>query len=192
MAVPLNLWVQPPVPSAYVPPLDDDYKPLTMRCLGGVAIGDGSQGRETQIWTVSYVDPVITITPTTTGSAITLNVAGIKTICLAFDSNMQPSLSYMKADGGYLYFFSSLTNTFVTNYYPTITSCRICVDKSTAFFNAFSDVIFGYISDTLHYRIQRDRYNIEYTPGGPTAINTLVRWGPSEQNRLQAMTSVVL
>jgi len=184
--VPLNTFTPSAVVSAYLPPLTDDYDPLTMRAPGGVAIGDGSQGRETQFWTVSYdaATDVISVTPASTGSPFTLTVADVLSVCLAFDNNMAVALAYMKADGAYLYFFNGLHNAYETLQVPGATSCRVCVDKTTSFYNAGSDVIFAYtLGGTVSYRQQRDRYAIAYDVGPASGV--LTRVGPSAGNRLQ-------
>ncbi len=189
MSVPLHTFTVVPVTAAFLPPLDEPYDPLYMRATGGIAIGDGSQGREVQFWTVVYGSGgVISVQAELSGTpGYELAVDGVLSVCLAFDSNMAVALSYMKADGGYLYFYNGLINDYQTNYYPEATSCRVVVDKTTEFFNAQSDVIFAYTdtSDELHYRQQRDRYTIEYDVPGGSAGWELIRLGPSFDNRLQ-------
>ena len=188
MSVPLDTFTPEPVTAAFLPPLDESYTPLSMRATGGIAIGDGSQGREVQFWTVSYgSDDVISVQPEMSGIAgFELVVEGMLSVCLAFDSNRAVALSNLTADGGYQYFFNGLVDDYQTNYYPNITSCRVAVDKTTEFFNAQSDVIFAYTdtSDEVHYRQQRDRYEIEYDVGSSAGWE-LIRLGPSNDNRLQ-------
>ena len=184
--IPNNAFTPVPIIAAFLPPLTDDYDPLLMRATGGIALGDGSQGREVQFWTCSYDDVNINVEAEFSGVAgFSLPVDGVLSCCLAFDSNMAVAICYTKDDGGYLYYFNSLSSMFETLYFPAITSCRVGVDKTTPFFNAQSDVIFGYVDTTaaLHWRQQRDRYATEYDVGPVT--KPLVRLGPSEDNRLQ-------
>ena len=179
--------------SAFLPPIDDPVlKPLLMRATGGVAIGDGSQGREVQFWTISYDGSTILVVPQNASPSFSLAIDGVLSVCLAFDSNMAVAIAYMKADGGYLYYFNGLHNQYETIYVPEATSCRVAVDKTTAFFNAQSDVIFMYTntSNGVRYRIQRERYLTEHIAPGNSAGSTLVRLGPSEDNRLQFQLTV--
>lgn len=192
MAVPgPNQWTDPAIEAAFLPPIDDSpYDPLEMRATGGIAINDGSLGREVQFWTVSYDGVNINVTAALSGiSGYTLPVADVLSVCLAFDSNMAVAIAYQKADGSYLYFYNGVHNAYETIFVADTSSCRVVVDKTTRFFEAQSDVIFIYVDSTnaLKYRIQRDRYAIVYSaPGVPETDQVLVRFGPNSNNRLQA------
>ena len=192
MAVPgPNQWTNPPVPVGFVAPFTDAYNPLTMRCPGGVALNDGSQGREVQIWTINYDGSAMNVLDGSMILRFQLAVDGVLSCCLAFDSNMAVAIAYMKADGGYLYYFDSQTNSYQTKYFSDITSCRVTVDKTTRFFEGQSDVVWGYVRGlVVYYRIQRDRYNVEYlAPLNGVVLslaNPLIRFAPALDNRLQA------
>ena len=103
MSVPLDTFTPEPVTAAFLPPLDESYTPLSMRATGGIAIGDGSQGREVQFWTVSYgSDDVISVQPEMSGIAgFELVVEGVLSVGGGCDSNMAVALSYVRAAGGY-------------------------------------------------------------------------------------------
>ena len=167
-----------------MPPLDDPYSSLTMRVLGGVAIGDGSQGREVQTWSVDYVAGQIRLLDSSSTVRFTLTVVSVLTVCIAFDTNMSPCIGYTKSDGSYVYFYNSLSAAYETLFVSGAGSCRVCVDKSARFFEAASDVIFAYtLTGQLYYRQQRDRFAVQYLIG--PASGTLVRVGPNLDNRLQ-------
>lgn len=186
--IPINgAFTVVPVTSDFLPPLDESYTPLLMRAPGGIAINNGSQGREVQFWTVSYDGAHINVDAEMSGSgSYVLPVAGVLACCLAFDSNMAVAIGYMTASGGHLYYFDSLTGSYQTLDFPRALSCRVAVDKTNAFYSAKSDVIFAYVrdDDTVQYRQQRDRYAIDY-PVGVANGETLIRVGPSVDNRLQ-------
>jgi hypothetical protein len=192
MAVPQNTWTPTPVVSDFLPPIDDPfYDPLFMRATGGVAIGDGSQGREVQFWSI-YLSSgnVISIQAENSGTPgyeLAITDADVLSVCLAFDSNMAVAIAYQTALGSHLYFFNGVHNAYETITISDGASCRIAVDKTTQFFNAQSDVIFIYAntSNEINYRIQRDRYTIDYPIAGGSAGQTLVRFGPALDNRLQ-------
>ena len=183
------------VPSAFLAPIDDAYDPLLMRAIGGIALGDGSQGREVQFWTCSYDGANVNVDGELSGSgSFALPIANVLSCCLAFDSNMAVAICYTKTDGGYLYYFNAFSSQFETLYFASILSCRVAVDKTTQFFNAQSDVIFAYVADdgVVRWRQQRDRYLVEYTVGPAAPGKTLVRLGPSEDNRLQLQLLAVI
>ncbi len=192
MSVPLDTWTTTPVVSAFLPPIDDPfYDPLFMRATGGTAIGDGAAGREVQFWSIFLSSGnVITVQAANSGIAgyeLPITSADVLSVCLAFDSNMAVAIAYQTVNGSYLYFYNGVHNAYETIHIAEGTSCRVAVDKTTAFFNAQSDVIFVYTNtdNEINYRIQRDRYLIEYPVPGGSAGNTLVRFGPSVDNRLQ-------
>lgn len=182
--IPSNAFTATAQVDAFVPPVDDIYNPTTVRASGGIAIGDGSRGREVQFWTADYVAGAIVVTPALGGTGFTLTVAGVLTLSLAFDNAMRVVLGYMKDDGAYLYYYNSLTPAFETLYYATATSCRVCVDDTAEFYNSASDVIFAYVAGgNLCWRQQRDRYAVERVIG--PATGKLVRVGLNRGNRLQ-------
>lgn len=182
--IPLGLFTPVPISAAFLPPLDDAYDPLQMRAPGGVAIGSGSQGREVQPWTVKYAGGLITVIPTIPGVGLTLPVSGVLAVSLAFDANMAVAIGYSKADGCYLYFYNGSSNAYETLFVPGATSCRVCVDKTSGFYQGQSDVMFGYLQGgALYYRQQRDRYVTPYYVG--PAAGTLTGAGPTVSNRLQ-------
>lgn len=190
MAIPSNQFTSPPVVSDFLPPFTDPYAPLSMRAPGGIAINDGSQGREIQYWTISYDGTNILVSDAAAVVRFSLAVAGVLNVSLAFDSNMAVAIGYMTSSGGHLYYYNSLINAYETLNFPSITSCRVCVDKTSGFFDAQSDVVFAYVTGgvSVHYRYQRDRYAVEYddVEVAPLSIhNPLIRFGPSEKNRLQ-------
>jgi hypothetical protein len=183
--IPNNLILPTPQKTEFRPPYDDDYAPLTQRVLGGTAIGNGANGREVQRWDVFYEGGVIKVAPEAGAVEFTLTVAGVLTVSLAFDSNMQVTLGYTKADGSYLYFFNSLTSSFQTDFYPGSTSCRVVTDDPRNVTSDASDVIFTYELDgNVYYRIQRERY-VTARLVGPSQGLTILRFAPNAVNRLQ-------
>lgn len=184
--IPLGLFTDPAVPAAFLPPGDDDYDPLHMRCTGGIALNDGHLGRQVQNWSVTWADGTATVAPETEGTGTTVALDGVLAISLAFDSNMAYALAYQKADGARLLFFNGLHNAYETLFVAGALSCRCCVDDAAAFYSGRSDVMFGYVlAGNLCYRQQRDRFAIEYAAGALAKPGTLVGLGPSVSNRLQ-------
>lgn len=184
MAIPAGGFTAQPFTSPFIAPFDDAYLPLRMRVPGGIAIGDGSQGRDVQFWTVSYAPDMISIANAAGVVGFTLPVVGALSVSAAFDANMSPNIAYMKAGGAYLYFYDSLAGAYSTLLIAAANDCRVCVDKTTQFFEAASDVIFAYLKDgNVYFRVQRERFAVEHLIG--PAVGTLVRVGPNQDNRLQ-------
>jgi hypothetical protein len=179
--IPNNAFTTQPIVSAFLPPKDEPYQPLTSKSRGGVALNDASQGRDYQNWVVSYDGANILVAPQGGSTAFTLTVAGVLSVSLAFDNNMNPVIAWMDAVGAKLYWFNNVT--FVTTPFAA-TSCRVTIDDVRDFYNADSDVIFAYTNaGTLYWRQQRDQYAIQRTVGTTTGL--LQKVGLNQLNRLQ-------
>jgi hypothetical protein len=183
--IPLNTFTPTPVISNFQAPYDLPYQPLVQHVLGGVAIGDPSQGRQLKIWTVEYNGVSITVKPIDGPIAFTLVAANVETVSLAFDNNMGLVIVWKLTTGGAnLYYYDTLTSQYITRNFPGVTSCRVVVDDARDFYTAQSDVIFAYtLNDNLYWRQQRDRYDDEYLIG--PSVKRLRKVAPNIGNRLQ-------
>jgi hypothetical protein len=179
--IPNNAFTTTPIVSAFLPPKDEPYQPLTSKSRGGVALNDASLGRDYQNWVVSYDGSDILVAPQGGSTAFTLTVAGVLSVSLAFDNNMNVILAWMDSVGAKLYWFDNVS--YVTTAFAA-TSCRVTIDDVRDFYNANSDVIFAYTNaGTLYWRQQRDLYAIERTVGPTTGL--LQKVGLNQLNRLQ-------
>lgn len=179
--IPNNAFTTTPIVSAFLPPKDEPYQPLTSKSRGGVALNDASLGRDYQNWVVSYDGSDILVAPQGGSTAFTLTVAGVLSVSLAFDNNMNVILAWMDSVGAKLYWFNNTS--YVTTAFAA-TSCRVTIDDVRDFYNANSDVIFAYTNaGTLYWRQQRDLYAIERTVGSTTGL--LQKVGLNQLNRLQ-------
>jgi len=183
--IPANTFTPTPVVSNFQSPYDQPYNPLLQNVLGGVAIGNPSQGRQLKIWTVAYNGVSITVKPIDGPIAFTLLAADVQTVSLAFDNNMGLVIAWKLLTGGAnLYYYDTLTSQYIIRFFPGITSCRVCVDDARDFYTTQSDVIFSYtLNNNLYWRQQRDRYDDEYLIG-PTE-KRLRKAAPNIGNRLQ-------
>jgi hypothetical protein len=127
---------------------------------------------------------LIQVQPSDGSVVFTMTASEVLTISLAFDANMAPVIAWTTPTDANLYYYDTLTSTYITRVFSGITSCRVCVDDPLKFYTSQSDVIFGYtINGNLCYRQQRDRYNIEYIIQPITG--SLTKLAPSSVNRLQ-------
>jgi len=181
--IPNNAFTTQPIVTAFLPPKDEPYVPLTSKSRGGIALNDASQGRDYQNWVVSYDGANILVAPQGGATVFTLAVAGVRTVSLAFDNNMNVILAWMDSVGAKLYWFNNVS--YVTTAFPA-TSCRVIIDDVSPWYNANSDVIFAYTNNNiLYWRQQRDLYAIERTVGPTNANAILTKVGLNVGNRLQ-------
>lgn len=182
--LPLDSVTLAPVPTAFLPPMDTPYNPLVSKTRGGVALNDGSQGREIQTWTAVLTGGSVAVTDQAGVLRFTLSTPGALTVGLAFDSNMAPVIAYQTATGSRLYYFNSLTAAYDTFVLPTADSCRASIDDTRLSYVPFSDVIWSYTrAGNLYYRQQRDRYLTERLVG--PAVGTLTKAYKNLGNRFQ-------
>ena len=183
--IPLNTFTPTPIISNFQAPYDLPYNPLSQDVLGGIAIGNPSQGRQYKIWTVSYNGAAIDVKPVDGPIAFSLLAANVETVSLAFDNNMGLVIAWKLTTGGAnLYYFDTLTSQYITRFFAGVLSCRVVVDDARDFYTASSDVIFGYtLGGNLYWRQQRDRYDNQYLVGPTTKF--LRKMAPNVGNRLQ-------
>jgi hypothetical protein len=173
-------------PDSIVHPWVIDYE------NGGVALNDGSLGLTHSQW-VLYTNQneiyVKKITDTDGILVLTTTTAPTE-ISFSFDSNMQIVIGYVENFVTKLYWFDTVSNSFITSTFPGIKSPRLCMDDKRPRETYSRDILFFYIKEgtpnKLCYRQQRDRYTIErelmeISP----LINYIGRVGMATTNRIQ-------
>lgn len=182
--IPSNAFTVAPVFSAFSPPYDRTFHSWSQTVLGGIAIGNGSTGRQVQNWTMAYDGVTIRIGPEGSAATFSYAVSAASNVSLAFDANMAVVLCWMTGTGANLYYYDTVSLAYAYRSFAGYTSCRVAVDDARLVATANSDVIFAYTrAGMLYYRQQRDRYNTEYTIG--TTTKKLKQMAPNIGNRLQ-------
>jgi hypothetical protein len=159
--------------SQFLPP--DNLPPSDMVDYeeGGVALSDGSQGLQVQVWTLQGIptgglsDPVdVVISAPNTEATTLFSRVGISKVALAFDQNMHPFVAFVQNGQATFWWFDTTVLQFVFTDLPTgSTDTCCCIDdrRSLQTLTGFNDIILAYIrDDNLYYRQQRDRYTTEY------------------------------
>lgn len=190
MAIPGNIIISPAIPAAFLAPDAVDVSLVESLELGGVALNDGSQGRQVQNWRayIAAAGTQIRVQPQVSGTPDTLlyTGAGITAVSLAFDSNMQPTVAFIEGGTVKLRWFDAVSSSFVVTSFPGATQAKVSSDDKRRSQDGASDVIFAYVSaGTLYWRQQRDRYLIERTVGAVGAGFRLVTIGMNAIGRVQ-------
>lgn len=191
MTLPNQVLSTTPVPSFFLPPRNfTRFSAIAGRQdvhMGGIAIGDASQGLLYQLWT-AFLDGNgnILLSAPNTPPFVFLVVPDAVWVALAFDQNARPFIAYANNIGQCsFHWFNTLVNQFVTTPIGrSVFRPFACVDDQQPSLIAISDIILAYVSaGVLYFRAQRDRYLIEYTLGAAPA--TLVQIGMSHVTRFQ-------
>lgn len=172
--------------SPYVTGITQSYDSRTQYAYGGIALNDPSQGRRYQIWKIFYDSNTSTIYlgPSGQEPVFSLVVAGVISVGVTFDGNMQPAICYTTSTGASIYFYNSLISGYDTLTITGATSARIVIDDVRNVNSSNSDIIFAYTRDNgLYWRQQRDRYATEYFAAATT--KKLIRVDMNTKYRLQ-------
>ena len=189
MALPGNVVSSPALQTVFLAPDSSDSARLESLEQGGIALNDGSQGRQVQTWRawVNLAGTEIRTSPLSgTPETRLLTRTDITAVSLAFDSNMQPTITYTEAGVVKLRWFDAVSGDFVITTLTGATMSKVATDDKRESQEGASDVIVAYIrADVLYWRMQRDRYLVEYTAGALPAGYRLVTIGMNAINRFQ-------
>jgi len=168
--IPGNSLTLTPQYSIYLIP-DGISTPLTQSYeLGGVALYDPSQGMQVQTWMIEIIPNGIngdaTISSPTQPPLVLFSLPNFTEISLAFDENMHPLVTYVsQGNAGFYWYDATLPGYRYTALPVGATHPQATLDdkRPTELLLGKSDIIVGYIySNDLKFRMQRDRYLIEY------------------------------
>ncbi len=179
-----------PKVSDFLPNNNLAHTPLTQIVRGGVDLGSSIYGRDYQNWVVFYENSTIKVKKETGAVEFSLEVANVKYLSMAFDTAMRITLAWIVDADAYLYYYDTISLSYITVKHPNVTSSRLSLDKADDWFEAASDVIFLYIrNNVLYYRQQRERYEVERAIG--PAIGIITNAGLNIENRFQIKVSEI-
>lgn len=176
-----------PVSAPFLYPDNQEYNPLLDYEMGGIALSDPSQGLNVVPWKVWAESGNIYIDKVEGGAQEVLLAAEPTQLSFTFDQNMYPVLAYVVGTSAFLRWYNPLTASMVITEYPEATNLKLTLDDKRAPFLHMSDVIFVYAyRNSLYYRIQRDRYLIEYEVGPIPANQPIIyNFGKTRGNRVE-------
>ena len=157
--------------------------------LGGVAIGDPTQGLQVRPWEFYMVGDAVRVRPYPNGPATTLlSEPGIEQISGTFDQNMQPAVAYVANSVTKLRWFDSAAGQRVTTVFAGARSPALTLDDKRAVLRNSSDMLLFYLSASgeLRMRAQRDRFGVEYAiSGAPQGTSSIDAVGMARNGRLR-------
>lgn len=183
--LPNNSWSSSPQPSEFLAPQDvDRTDPLMAQDVGPIAVNDVTQGLRARLWTA-----------TSDGSAVTLEGYGelfsdtaITQISLTFDQAGKPFVAYAAGGMVKIWWFDPIAAANVITEIAIGDQPFAHLDERRPELVGISDVLILYrTGGSLRYRQQRDRFLTDReTPISDAAQLSLVQWGMSAGNRMQA------
>lgn len=168
---PLVSLIHPPILTDYIPPDDLDFTDLECWQRGGIALSDGNSGLEYQVWHLSVLGtgPTTEVWLDAPNTPPTLMFAqpGITWARFSFDQNMHPVIAFMADTGiGFWWWDPTINTTRFTYLASTVIKPCVTMDDKRALQTKAgnNDVVICYIdSGSIKFRLERDRYNVEYT-----------------------------
>jgi hypothetical protein len=138
--------------------------------MGGVAIGDPSSGLQFQKWRARIEGNHVLLGSEKTGPLYrdeysVLEMRAINEVTLAFDNNMNPAICVKKIDEPviFLQYYDTLTNQYQIMQINEVIEPFLRLDDNRAGAYGRNDIILMYNRNNyIMYRLQRDRYTIEY------------------------------
>ncbi len=187
--MPDNVLSTTPVPAPLLQP--DSWSKSTYLDFekGGIAISDPSQGLDSYTWKVWIDNGNVfcnRIDLDDDEAHYLFFVEDARNLGLAFDQNMNVAISYQLGPVCYLYWYDSTVSNYVTTKFPGCRSPGITLDDKRNGQSSNSDILLFYIKlDKLYFRMQRDRYLIEYHLYDLPTDYELTRVGMGTNNRIQ-------
>lgn len=182
--LPLNQLTSSPVRADFLYPYGE-YLPLSDKTYGGVALNDASRGRQVQLWAAYYDGASVVVGPSGGPPQQSVPIPGVTSCSLGFDANMNTVIGWMDGSGAHVRYFNSSTLGYSVLDVPGASSCKVRTDDTRAFNSTASDVIFAYtLNGYLNFRMERDRYAVEYRVGAVGAAR-LRLMGMSRGQRFQ-------
>lgn len=167
-----------------------DKVPAIDYCKAGLDINDASKGLNYQLWRCRlYGNADIKISKQSDNYAsetLITNIPNSTQVSLAFDSNMTPAVCTIASSNLKLYWYDSTIPGYTT---LTIAArdAMIRIDDVRDFASNYRDIILAYIrpDNMLCYRLQRDRFTIEYALQQWHPWQKIYQCGMTDQNRFQ-------
>lgn len=175
-------------------PRDFAYEPVQRTSLlvdyemGGVALNDPSQGMLVRLWTaeVRFGSRIYILAEGVEESLQYIATAIITEINFTFDQNMRPFIAMVEGGVAKFLWFDPVESQQVKTELPAFSRDPRCsLDDKRSFALSTSDIILAYVrNNNLYFRLQRDRYLVEYLLK-EGVIGSLLFIGMNEGQRFQ-------
>jgi len=160
---------------------------------GGIALNDASEGLQYQMWHGFLDGDDICVEAPNTAKTVVYTGADITEISFTFDQLMRINIAFVQEGVAKLYWYdSTIADYTVTSFERGARLPRVFLDDKRDSQTEVSDILLVYIADySLFYRLQRDRYEIEYELAIISEANliTSLRVGMGKNLRIQFILS---
>lgn len=153
-----------PLQSPFLSPDDRKTTVLSDYERGGVGMNDASQGLTARNWRCWLDGFYVRAQAEGDPNVYTLFAEDqINELAFCFDQNMRWAVAYTLPDVMKLRWYDTMTGDYTVSIFPLGRNPKLAMDDKRAMHMDTNDIIFAYIRDsTVYYRVQRDRFEIEY------------------------------
>lgn len=155
---------------------------------GGIGLNDPSKGLNYQIWNCKIKEKEeIIISAENTEDIIVYQGSNITECSLTFDQNMRPAVAFVEQDVAKLRWYDSQASSqVVTTLGSDIITPRVSMDDKRYRQSTVNDIILAYLrSGNLYFRLQRDRFGVEYLLQPNVQSPGIIKIGMNRVNRFQ-------
>ena len=165
---------------ALLPPRTWNKDPLV-----GSAVTIAQNVDDATIITTATWDPHTTLI-TCDNNPYSVAVVDCTAVDIAYDQINRLNAMWVQDDNVFLYWYDALTASFVTSNFGEVTQAFLLMDDVRHYQQAHSTLMLVYSrAGTIYYRLQSDRFSIEYTVGTMQANGVIRNIGMNVYYRLQ-------
>ena len=175
-----------PVPAAILGGRARNISPALDYEDGPIAISDTSEGLFYQTWTGWIGEGGVYLEAPSVEAFLAYSASGVHEMSFTFDQNGRYAIALMQNNQCRIYWWDPVEGGYYNTYIgPGIVSPKIILDDKRSNQHPVSDMVMGYIrQNNLCYRLQRDRFTVEYVLAAELApVNTPVRLNKIGKNR---------
>ena len=184
--LPNNQWSSQAVVDDLLNPRDKKkINATTSSDNGPIALNNTSSGLMAKIWTASY-NNITGLIKLQDGTSLFTDV-NLKELSLTFNQNGDPFIAFRSGTRIKIWWFDPLLSNYTVKDITSGDQPFCYLDEHRPEFSSISDVFIIYHRDgEIFYRLQRDRFDVEYSTGiiGGTDI-VIECFGMTKNNRLQ-------
>ena len=165
---------------ALLPPRTWNKEPLVGSAITVAQNVDDATTITTATW-----DPHTTLI-TCDNNAYSVAVVDCTALDIAYDQINRLNAMWIQGDTLYLYWYDALIASFVTSNFGEVTQAFLLMDDVRHYQQAHSTLMLVYSrAGTIYYRLQADRFSVEYTVGTMQANGVIRNIGMNVYYRLQ-------
>lgn len=126
---------------------------------GGIALNDGSQGTDVQLWSGIYLDGGFQLSAPTVPPTIVYSTPNVTRFAFSFDQNMQPVLAWQDPSGAHVRFYANTGHFQIQDLEAGAVNVCMSADSNNPLDVNIRNVILAYnVGDSLNARVQVESY----------------------------------